>query len=63
MAPDILTPSQVAGLFHVHPTTVRRWALDGRIAYFKTPGGHMRFRRSDLEAWQAPIAATKDSAA
>jgi CheY-like chemotaxis protein len=32
---------------------VRKWADGGRLPAFYTPGGHRRFRRSDLEAFQA----------
>lgn len=35
----------------VHQTTLRRWADAGTIACFRTPGGHRRFRASDLAAW------------
>lgn len=35
----------------VHPTTLRRWANAGQIPCFRTPGGHRRFRASDLAAW------------
>jgi excisionase family DNA binding protein len=50
MTPDILTPSQVAELFAVHPTTVKIWADKGLLVGFKTPGGHWRFRREDVDA-------------
>jgi CheY-like chemotaxis protein len=32
---------------------VRKWADGGRVRAFYTPGGHRRFRRSDLEAFLA----------
>jgi excisionase family DNA binding protein len=32
----------------VDPDTLRRWADTGRVQAFCTPGGHRRFRRSDL---------------
>lgn len=35
----------------VHPTTMRAWADKGEIPSQRTPGGHRRFRRQDLEAW------------
>ena len=40
--------SQVLG---VHPATLRAWSDRGRIASRRTPGGHRRFSRADLEAW------------
>lgn len=48
-APDVLTPGEVAALFHVATTTVVRWAEEGKIASFRTLGGHRRFHRTDVE--------------
>ncbi len=36
-------------LVGVDPDTLRRWADDGRLRAFTTPGGHRRFDRRDLE--------------
>lgn len=36
-------------LVGVDPDTLRRWADDGRVRAFATPGGHRRFERRDLE--------------
>ena len=33
----------------VHPTTLRRWADEGAIDLFVTPGGHRRFQAAALE--------------
>jgi excisionase family DNA binding protein len=33
----------------VDPDTLRRWADDGRVAAYTTPGGHRRFERRALE--------------
>lgn len=46
----LLTPGEVAALFRVDPKTVTRWAIAGRIASIRTPGGHRRFRESDVRA-------------
>ncbi len=49
--PDrFLTPGEVAVLFRVDPKTVTRWAGSGRIRSIRTPGGHRRFRESDVRA-------------
>ncbi len=40
-------------LLGVHPATLRVWADKGRITAQRTPGGHRRFSRADLEAWAA----------
>lgn len=45
-----MTTGQVAAIFGVTMTTVKRWADEGKLASFKTPGGHYRFRPEDVEA-------------
>ena len=47
---SLLTPGQVAKAFSVDPKTVTRWAAAGRISSIKTPGGHRRFRASEVRA-------------
>jgi excisionase family DNA binding protein len=48
-APEtLLTPGQLAALFHVDPKTVTRWAHAGRLGSLRTPGGHRRFRESEV---------------
>lgn len=37
-----------ADILGVHPATVRNWADKGEITSRRTPGGHRRFRKSDL---------------
>ena len=44
----LLTPGEVAALFRVDPKTVTRWAASGRITSIRTPGGHRRFRESEV---------------
>jgi excisionase family DNA binding protein len=46
----LLTPGEVASLFRVDPKTVTRWAASGRIGSIRTPGGHRRFRESEVRA-------------
>jgi excisionase family DNA binding protein len=56
----LLTPGEVAALFRVDPKTVTRWAASGRIGSIRTPGGHRRFRESEVRALlgvEAPAAA------
>jgi excisionase family DNA binding protein len=45
-----MTPGEVAALFRVDPKTVTRWAAAGRIGSIRTPGGHRRFRESEVRA-------------
>jgi excisionase family DNA binding protein len=46
----LMTPGEVASLFRVDPKTVSRWAISGRIPSVRTPGGHRRFRETDVRA-------------
>ena len=46
----VMTPAEVARLFHVDPKTVSRWANAGKLRSFKTPGGHRRFYEADIRA-------------
>jgi excisionase family DNA binding protein len=46
----LLTPGEVALMFRVDPKTVTRWAAAGRISSIRTPGGHRRFRESEIRA-------------
>lgn len=39
---------QAAEILGVHPATVRNWADKGELPSRRTPGGHRRFRKSDL---------------
>lgn len=50
VADRLLTPGEVAALFRVDPKTVTRWAAAGKIARIRTPGGHSRFRESEVRA-------------
>jgi len=46
----LLTPHQVAQMFRVDPKTVARWASNGWIGSIRTPGGHRRFRETEVRA-------------
>ena len=51
----LLTPGEVAVLFRVDPKTVTRWASGGRIGSIRTPGGHRRFRETEVRALLAEL--------
>jgi len=42
---------EAADILGVHPSTVRHWADSGDLPSQRTPGGHRRFRRRDLQQW------------
>src|SRR5438067_2828882 len=48
---DVYSTHDAARICRVTPMTVIRWIEDGRIAAFKTAGGHRRIQRPDLEAF------------
>ncbi len=43
VAGGYLRTAEVAGLLHVSPKTVSRWAKEGRLPFLKTLGGHRRY--------------------
>ncbi|MEE2041295.1 BldC family transcriptional regulator [Nocardiopsis sp. CT-R113] len=47
---EVLTPAEVAHLFRVDPKTVTRWAQAGKLTSFRTPGGHRRYRGTEVRA-------------
>ena len=46
----LLTVNQVAKLLNVWPETVRRWDNAGQLTSVRTPGGHRRYRESQVLA-------------
>ena len=44
----LLTSHEVGALLQVNPSSVKKWVNEGRIAAFRTPGGHRRIRVADL---------------
>ncbi len=46
----LLTPAEVASLFHVDPKTVTRWAKAGKLTSIRTLGGHRRYKESEVKA-------------
>ena len=46
-----LTLGQAARFLGVAQSTIRKWSDAGRVPAFYTPGGHRRYRRTDLETF------------
>jgi excisionase family DNA binding protein len=46
----LLTPGQVAAIFSVDVRTVGRWAKDGKLTPVPTPGGHRRYKETEVRA-------------
>ncbi|MEA2246737.1 MAG: hypothetical protein QOH46_1266, partial [Solirubrobacteraceae bacterium] len=49
----MVTLNRACAALNVSPTTLRRWADDGRIDAVRTPGGHRRFYLGDIARLQA----------
>src|SRR2546429_8567852 len=48
---DWLPLGQAAKFLGVAQSTIRKWSDVGRVPAFYTPGGHRRYRRSDLDTF------------
>lgn len=46
---QLLAPIEVAEMFRVTSATVAKWAGQGRLAFVRTPGGHRRYSRQQVE--------------
>jgi len=46
---DWLTVGEAAKFIGVSEPTLRKWTDAGRIAVFRTPGGHRRYLRAELD--------------
>lgn len=44
----VLTTFEAADFCHTSYMSIKRWIWSGKLAAFKTPGGHFRVRKADL---------------
>ena len=51
MTNDLLSLKDAAEIIGVHPSTVRLWTDKGILPAHRTPGGHRRYKRADVELW------------
>lgn len=49
--PDVFSTHSAARFCRVTPMTIIRWIEEDRIRAYKTPGGHRRIMRADLESF------------
>jgi excisionase family DNA binding protein len=47
---DWLRLGEAAAELGVSLNTLRRWSDAGRLTCYRSPGGHRRYRRADVEA-------------
>jgi excisionase family DNA binding protein len=50
--PYLLSSREAAQILKVNPSSVKRWADEGRLPCFRTPGGHRRFERVHVESFR-----------
>lgn len=55
---ELLTTAEVAKIARISKMTVTRAVKAGRIKPLRTPGGHFRFRRGDVDALLSTEAAS-----
>lgn len=58
MGERALTVPQVAAEYGVHRKTIYAWIKNGSLPVVKLPGGDYRFRRCDLDEFEARCRAT-----
>jgi excisionase family DNA binding protein len=51
MTKDWISLKEAADIMGVHPSTIRLWSDKGILPVYRTPGGHRRYRRADVELW------------
>lgn len=49
--PEFISTGEAAVVLQVSISTIRRWAAQGLIPCTRTPSGHRRFLRTDLNEW------------
>lgn len=47
----LLTLAEASEYLSRHPKYLRRLVADGKIKFYRYPGGHLRFDRADLDAF------------
>jgi excisionase family DNA binding protein len=60
MKDKIFSISEAAEYLGVSALTLRNWESKAKVRAFRTPGGHRRFRKSDLEVIFGPDAKSTD---
>ena len=60
MKDKIFSISEAAEHLGVSALTLRNWERQAKIRAFRTPGGHRRFRKSDLDVILGPDAKSTD---
>jgi len=48
MIEELLTTEDLSNLLGVSKSTIKRWTDEGRLHCFRTPGGHRKFKHSNV---------------
>lgn len=49
MNEQFLSTDDVAKVLHVGKSTIKRWTDEGKLKCFRTPGGHRKFKATNVE--------------
>ncbi len=60
MKDKIFSISEAAEYLGVSALTLRKWEAQAKVRAFRTPGGHRRFRKSDLDVILGPDTKSTD---
>jgi molybdopterin-binding protein len=60
---DLLKPQDAARLINVSYPTLKQWIYRGKIRSLKTPGGHHRIPRSEIDRFTSAVPLPKKPAA
>lgn len=53
MNEQLIGIQEAAKILNVKPATLRRWDKTGTFKSVRTPGGHRRYRQSDIEKFMS----------
>jgi len=60
MAERLLSIQEVSKALGVHAETLRHWDTKGKLVPVRTPGGHRRYRQSDIDTFMGTGEDSKD---
>jgi excisionase family DNA binding protein len=63
VADRLLTARELAERLSVSTETILRWTRKGELPAFRLPGGAIRYREGDIEAWLEERATTERGSA
>lgn len=49
MKEQLFTTEDLSRMLQVSKSTIKRWAKDGKLHCFRTPGGHRKFNQASIQ--------------